>query len=173
MGSDFPGRGRSRSLFDIPIAKLHVDADNPRFLEENWGKPEEGTFELLYNSFDLDELAISLLHNGYFDEEPLVAVPKNLPTEFKDMNNLELKSNNKYEEFIKNEKTELIVVEGNRRLTAIKILLNPSLRQKLKVVDWGTPTEDIRKDLEILPVVVYSNKEDVLPYLGVRHITGI
>jgi hypothetical protein len=75
-------------------------------------------WQALYRDFNIDELADSMAQNGYFDEEPLVAIPKILP------GNLiyeELSSEN-FENYIKQETTEFVVVEGNRRLATIKIL---------------------------------------------------
>ncbi|HKZ39324.1 MAG TPA: hypothetical protein VJ044_00090, partial [Candidatus Hodarchaeales archaeon] len=66
--------------------------------EEVQGKKEPEVLEALYSSFDLDELAVSMAQNGYFDEEPHVVVGQS-----------------------KKEGTkEFTVVEGNRRVATIR-----------------------------------------------------
>jgi hypothetical protein len=42
----------------------------------------------------------------------------------------------------------------------------------LKVRNWPDPSADVLADLRELPVIVYPTRKEVLPYLGVRHITG-
>jgi len=111
--------------------------------------------------------------NGYFDEEPLVAVPKNPPFKFSKKTPQELIEDPDYIKFLENPKTELVVVEGSRRLAAIKILVDSQIRKKFKIHTWPEIKEVVRKDLEKPPVIVYSTREEVLPYLGVRHIVGI
>ncbi len=107
--------------------------------------------------------------NGYFDEEPLVVVPQKLPTRLLPSDGKESKE---YLRFIEQETTHFTVVEGNRRLATAMILLDAKLRQGLKVRSWLEISERVRADLEVLPAIVYPSRKEVLPYLGVRHITG-
>ncbi len=95
-----------------------------------------------------------MAENGYFDEEPIVVVPET-----------DSKGRQKDE--------SSIVVEGNRRVATIKILLNPEIRKKLGARSWPTLEKDIINDLSIIPAIEYSDRNSVLPYLGVRHIAGI
>lgn len=122
----------------------------------------------LYEHFDLDEIAAPMAQNGYFDEEPLVAVPNDLPKK------LEPKPGDspskEYLTFL--DDAEFTVVEGNRRLATARILREPSLRQKLRVRGWPDISAEVRADLDELPVIIYPTRKEVLPYLGVRHITG-
>jgi len=124
----------------------------------------------LLNHFDLEELSLSMGQNGYFDEEPLVAIPLNLPPAI--VPKAGESPSAEYIAFIKSDSTEFRVVEGNRRLATVRILLSVETRQALKVRNWPELTTEIRSDLEILPVIVYPTRKEVLPYLGVRHITG-
>ena len=64
------------------------------------------------------------------------------------------------------------MVEGNRRLATARILRESSLRTKLRVRGWPELSTEVRQDLDLLPVIVYPSRNEVLPYLGVRHITG-
>jgi hypothetical protein len=47
--------------------------------EEAQGKKEAELLSRLHKEFFLDELADPVAQNGSFDEEPLVAIPQNLP----------------------------------------------------------------------------------------------
>lgn len=167
------GTGRKRPLLNIPIERLHLDANNPRLPEEVQGKSEREVLGSLKEYFDLEPLAGSMSENGYFDEEPLVATPIGLPKQFKGKSYEVLNNDEKYLSFINNQKTEFIVVEGNRRLATVEFLLSSDLRSKFKIRAWPTISASIKKDLEILPVIIYPEREGILQYLGVRHIAGI
>jgi len=53
---------------------LFLDPQNPRLPIEVQGRNEEDIACALYRFFDIEELAYSMAENGYFDEEPLVAI---------------------------------------------------------------------------------------------------
>src|SRR5713226_9408049 len=73
------GLGRKRPLRNLAIARLHLDPANPRLPEEAQGGSEDELMQHLFEHFDLEEIAAPMAQNGYFDEEPLVAVPNGLP----------------------------------------------------------------------------------------------
>jgi hypothetical protein len=149
-----------------------LDSENPRLPEEWQGKNQIEILRLLYQQFNLDELAESMEKNGYFDEEPLIITPNNLPADVNPLTKPNVEE--QYKEFIEAENTEFTVVEGNRRLATVKLLLNEHLRKEIKVVrDFPRPSPEVIDDLSILPVIVYPNRDEVVPYLGVRHIIGI
>ena len=165
----FSGYGRKRPQVNKPVSLLHLDSQNPRLPEEAQGKSEEELLNVLYKEFFLDELADSMAENGYFDEEPLVAVPNKLPSDLGDGD----PNSKKFRDFIDRDSTELVVVEGNRRLATAKLLLDPELRGKLRIKHWPSLSEQVADDLAILPVIVYLRRSEIIPYLGVRHIVGI
>ncbi|WAA66736.1 ParB N-terminal domain-containing protein [Microbacterium oxydans] len=133
-----------RSLEYLPVAELLLDTRNPRLVTS--GTPtQEKLMRLLYETESLDELAASFADNGYFAEEPLVVVP---------------------------DESGWVVVEGNRRLTTLKILLSSKARASLGIKDWPELTPAQRSALELVPCVKYEKREDVFPFLGFRHITG-
>lgn len=158
---------------EVSFQRLHLDVNNPRLSEEFSGSSEHDLLQNLFLNFDLGELADSMSKNGYFDEEPLIVCPKDLPPKFSRLSSKGSDLWKEYEKFIEDEETNFIVVEGNRRLATIKILLNNQLREKLKVNGWPEIEKVVRKDLENLPVIIYPMRESIMPYLGVRHITGI
>ncbi len=130
------------------VSDLLLDPENPRLrLPQN---PSQKTILLqLYEEHRLEELMASFVTNGYFDEEPLVVVPS--PTK----------------------SGKFVVVEGNRRLAALKLLTDPVAAAEIRVRDLPPATEAQIERLRQVPVKEYARREDVLPYLGFRHITGI
>lgn len=153
----------------IPVEKFFLDPENPRLPEEVQGASESELMGVLIKCFNLEELADSIAENGYFDEEPLVAIPKKLPERFKDVD----PTNKKYLDFIEKDTTQFTVVEGNRRVATVKILLDAELRKKYGVRTWPELNDGVADNLSKLPVIIYSQRNEVIPYLGVRHIIGI
>ncbi len=94
------------------------------------------------------ELMASIGEKGYSYAEPLLVVKSK-------------KNNNKYE-----------VVEGNRRLTALKLLFNPELAS-IKRKSIQQVFDEAEEHPKEVPVIEYSKREDILDYLGFRHITGV
>lgn len=137
--------GKKMKLVDI--SKLHLDLANPR-LPQSVKKTPKGVLTWIAKSTAIEDLMNAIATNGFFPGEPVVAYPH--PT--KD--------------------DEFIVIEGNRRLTACKLIQDPyecekPSAQMLLISEQAkhTPTE--------IPVVVSQSRSEVLPYLGFRHITGI
>jgi len=162
------GLGRKRPLLNVSIDRLHLDPENPRLPEEIQGRPEPEILKYLFDHFDLEEISAPMGQNGYFDEEPLVAIPIGLPKKLIPKDGQ--KESAEYLKFIQTAK--LTVVEGNRRLATARILREEILRQEFHVRSWPEITQEVRHDLAELPVIIYPTRQEVLPYLGVRHITG-
>jgi len=160
---------RKHPQIDISIDRLNLDTDNPRLPADTQGKGETELLRTLHRGFNLGELINSMLQNGYFEEEPLVVIPKKLSKKLSSNKT----SKKEFEEFIKNEKTTFTVVEGNRRLAAAKIITSPEIRNSLKIKNWTEPSTAILDDINVLPAIVYCTRDEVVPYLGVRHIVGI
>ncbi len=162
------GLGRKRVLLNLGIDRLHLDPANPRLPEEAQGRSEDEVLQHLFEHFDLEEIATPMGQNGYFDEEPLVAVPIDLPEKLTPKPGE--KESADYLKFLQT--AEFTVVEGNRRLATARILRDEPLRQRLRVRSWPEISAAVRNDLDELPVIIYPTRQEVLPYLGVRHITG-
>lgn len=132
----------------IKIDNLKFDKDNPRLPQKLIGNEREAdVIDYMLRNGNILELMKSIAEMGYSDAEPLLVVQD--------------EANGKY-----------IVVEGNRRLTAIKLLNNPELAKVRK--------ESVREILseakvipEDVPVIIYDKRQDILDYLGYRHITGV
>lgn len=176
MVEEIAGKGKRRPQIDIPLNILELDNNNPRLAEEYQGSGQLKVLEVLYADYDLESISYSMAENGYFDEEPIVVIPENLPKTFdwdRDVEELE----KELEEFVeKNPKLKFIVVEGNRRIAAAKLLTYAELRIKLKVNNEIFPkpkNKAVEEDLKLIPAIVYKDREGISPYLGIRHISGI
>lgn len=134
-----------RTLDYLRVDDLLLDPENPRLVTS--GVPsQDQLLKMLYELESLDELASSFADNGYFAEEPLVVVP--------------------------GDDGKWIVVEGNRRLATLKLLLDPSARATLHVSGWPNLDEASVEALSVVPCVKYRTRSEVFPFLGFRHITG-
>lgn len=127
------------------VRDLHFDRANPRLAE--YGVSENATDEeilaILWDAMDVRELVQSIAASGFFPHEALV---------------------------VAKEGGKNIVIEGNRRLAAVKVLLNELVAKKN---GWDIPviSDEMRGQLESLPVIV-SNREDSWRYLGFKHVNG-
>ena len=115
--------------------------------------------------------------NGYFDEEPIIVVPRNLPKDYSidDQKHPDLVQN-ELKELILNQQIDFVVVEGNRRMATAKILTSQDYRTKLNITHptFAAPKNPkIVEDLRTIPAIVYTDRAKVSPYLGVRHISGL
>ena len=136
----------------VELPNLYLDAQNPRRSSSENDVTQRTLMEELYQRYDISDLLVSLCSNGYFSEEPLIVVPRN-------------GGNPKTKEYT--------VVEGNRRLAALKILIVDEYRDVANPRLIPELPADIRPRLNPVPVKVYQTRAEVMPYLGVRHIAGI
>jgi hypothetical protein len=124
--------------------ELFLDPENPRLAEIAHTGTQAAIQKAMEKEFDLQPLVDSLYRNGFFWEEPLVAVREPLT---------ELRG-----------REVLVVVEGNRRLAALKYIhAQPS----------NFPNAEARKRLDKVPVIVRDTRDETLSFVGFRHITGI
>lgn len=137
----------------IDVDKLLLDMENPRLASGHGGDTQEDILRVLWTEMSVDEVALSISANGFFPEENLFVIPEN-PKE-------------------KDEKQKkYIVVEGNRRLAAVRLLRDEQLRKRLKATDLPRITPKARTALDKLPVSIYENREQLWEYFGFRHING-
>jgi hypothetical protein len=100
----------------------------------------------------VDEVAISIAVNGCFAEEQLFVIPRGKP----DASGVQ-----KY-----------TVVEGNRRLAAVRLLRDANLRAKVKATDLPAIKPEKAATLDKLPVSIHRSRRDLWEYFGFRHING-
>lgn len=130
----------------LALDKLLLDSDNPRLPKSLHGKNETEILEYMLLDASLIELMLAIGKNNFFPGEQLLVVKLD---------------NNTYK-----------VVEGNRRLSALKLLNNPQLVSVQKSKIQQVLEETTYRPTDI-PVLVFEKEDDIHNYLGYRHITGI
>ena len=139
---------KEQKITYIDIDNLRFDSLNPRLPKSVAEGDYQEILKWMLNDAAVTDLMLSIGLNGFFDEEPLIVVER------------------------KNERGIYEVVEGNRRLAAVMLLRDPSLAPAKKNAVKAISEEAEYKPPE-LPAFIYGNREEVLNYLGYRHITGI
>jgi len=130
----------------LPVDDLYLDWRNPRLAELGLssGEDQEEILRILWRDMAVDELAYSIATNGYFRHEIL---------------------------FGTREDGKLYVIEGNRRLAAVKLLLSAKLRRKVGATDLPTVSATVRDQISELPVVE-CDRADIWHYVGFKHVNG-
>ena len=135
-----------KSVQMISVDKLLFDRKNPRLAEHDIksGTEKDEIVSILWNEMDVMELTKSISASGFFPHEQLIVIPS---------------KNGKY-----------TVIEGNRRLAAITVLLE---RRYADENGWDVPviTEELKQNLLKLPVFVES-REKSWRFLGFKHVNG-
>ena len=134
-----------RQTGKVPTDQLDFDPNNPRLVEDGIKNPTDSQIIVaLAEMADLSEVVESIAANGYIDIEPIIAQ----------------KIGDRWR-----------VLEGNRRLAAIRILQNPAFGK-----GTGISVPDISpENLETLKkVTVYAveGPEQAREYIGFKHING-
>jgi hypothetical protein len=133
---------------------LNLDAKNPRLGRHNVEKGLSQDEVLgLMKDWALEELAVSFLESGFWPQEALITVREKL-----------------------GKSTELVVVEGNRRLAALKMIARTraGFETSNKWKDLISPYEPIAFErLNDIPYIPMPDRNAITSYLGYRHVTGI
>ena len=127
-----------------PVSSLAFDPSNPRLAEFDKDFDSEAqVIKVLWDTMDVRELVLSIDASGYFPHEPVIVSEEN------DRN---------------------VVIEGNRRLAAVKLLLNPNIGKDLNA-KVPIISNERRESLREIPVLL-SNRENAWRYLGFKHVNG-
>lgn len=140
-------------VIPMEVDRLILDADNPRLASADAGSDKKELLKFMWEEMAVDEVALSIAANGFFQEEPLLVIPAEKPKK-------------------EGEQQQYIVVEGNRRLCAVRLLRDAKLREFVKATDLPILNEKQLEDLKKLPVSIYENRKDLWEYFGFRHING-
>ena len=134
---------------DLLVTQLDFDPRNPRFMDTfgNTAQPDTHAIERMLDEENIHELVGSIGQRGYFPGEPLLVTPN--PS-----------SSGRY-----------IVVEGNRRLAALRLLNGLIEKDNL-----SASLIRVIQQAEIHPSYVsclsFPKRNAILRYLGFRHISG-
>lgn len=128
----------------LSVTTLHLDEKNPRLGQETKGRSPREIIQYLFDHDKALEVADSIVTRGYFANEPLLAIPDG---------------------------RNYVVVEGNRRLAALKALKEPGLLsgsngRAIERLASQADTEAISK----VPVVIAPNRRATDRLLAGRHI---
>ena len=126
------------------MSDLDLDARNPRLVGLDAGASQETLVRTLWRERAVDEIAASIAASGYWSHEELFAVE---------------------------EGGRLVVIEGNRRLAALKLLLDPELQRAIGASGVPEITDERRAGIERVPVVV-TTREAQWQYVGFKHVNG-
>ncbi len=136
------------------LDELFLDAQNPRLGRRNVeaGLSQDEVLDLM-KDWALEELAVSFLESGYWPQEALIAVREPIK-----------------------KKSSLVIVEGNRRLAALKMIQRThdgiETSSKWKELIKKYPTANFNR-LKTIPYILKPDRKSVASYLGFRHVTGI
>lgn len=133
------------SVTTIAVSKLDFDLKNPRLPEFHLtsSATEGDVIKVLWEAMDVRELVLSIAASGFFSHEPLI---------------------------VSRENQKNVVIEGNRRLAAVRILLEPDgFDLSAKEIPVISSAEKAR--LRDIPVV-YGTRRDSWRHLGFKHVNG-
>ncbi|MCP4763179.1 MAG: ParB N-terminal domain-containing protein [archaeon] len=136
-----------KSIEYIKIKNLLLDDKNPRLPSYLQEASEAKVIEYMLLEAATIELMQAIGENGFYPGEMLLVVGV---------------SGGKYK-----------VIEGNRRLTAVKLLNNPTLAKVQKNKVQKVVSEAKGLPINKIPCLVFDTDEKILKYLGYRHITGV
>ena len=136
----------------VPVDRLRLDRLNPRLIGQAKNASDEAIIARLYRGAEIDELLQSMSANGYLDIEPLIVM--------QDPNS-----------------ACLIVLEGNRRLVALRLLreadpinrtwASKEIRIRVPPVDGS-----LRSTFHQVSVYAVDSRERARSFIGFKHING-
>ena len=138
------------SVTTVSVERLVLDHRNPRLVSVDGDTTDVEIIAQLYRAEDLGELLQSIAANGYMDIEPLIVLE---------------------------EDGHLIVLEGNRRLAAIRLFREPGLadriseRARLRITLPDVP-DPYRDTLDQVSIYRVASREDARSFIGFKHING-
>lgn len=134
----------------VAISDLRLDPYNPRIPEAHRGGSQEDIAVMLEMGFDAFSIAQSIVDNGFFLGEPLLGVASD------------------------DESGVFVIVEGNRRLTALVGLAYPEIRAQFAEPDrWEALAARTRMDQAAqVPVIVHNSRAATHTQVAKAHVVG-
>jgi hypothetical protein len=140
---------KSYEVQHISPKDLFFDPRNPRIAEFKLGEKasDKEIVKILWEAMGIEELVLSIKSSGFFQHEPLIAISEN---------------------------GKNIVLEGNRRLSAVKAILNPKLLDGVSNFNPSilSVNAEVAASLEQLPVIFVEDRKEAWKYIGFKHING-
>lgn len=134
----------------VRIDTLCLDPENPRLPESLRGGRQEDLAVVLEMGFDAFAVAQSIVDNGYFLGEPMLAVPSG------------------------EEPETHIVVEGNRRLTALLGLTDKGVRAQFAQPDrWeALAHRSVLNGADLVPIIEHASRTATHAEVARAHVVG-
>lgn len=131
---------------DIDVDTLVLDAKNPRLVGADLTETasQDDVLLCLWREMAVEEIALSIAANGFFRHEPI---------------------------YVAEESGKLVVIEGNRRLAAVQLLRDSSLRRKVGATDLPEISRADRDKLAKLPCIKCT-REQIWQFIGFKHVNG-
>lgn len=139
-----------RTVSKLSPDELKLDPRNPRLYNGRsfvGNVSEQDLVKALADHADLDELLKSISENGYMPIEPLIIIK--YPGD-----------------------REYTVLEGNRRLAALKLLKDPELAKKCRIVIPKDIPDKIIQSLNEVAVYLVSEESEARSFIGFKHVNG-
>lgn len=133
---------------NIPIRHLHFDSENPRLPSDMDRSDEEAVLHWMIRKGDIIDLMAAIGATDFSSAEAVLVIEKEgCPGEYE-------------------------VVEGNRRLAAVKLLSDPG-RAQIRKKGVQEVVDNAKYSPPEIPVLIYPDRTEIITYLGYRHITGV
>lgn len=130
----------------LDFDQIFLDYNNPRISEFGVSKKtsEDKILSILWKEMAVNEIMQSIISNGFWQYEPLIIMPEN---------------------------DHYVVIEGNRRLAAVK-LLHGAKGVDIPVSFLAKVTEKVLESTRHLPVIKVNNRSEAWKFVGFKHVNG-
>jgi hypothetical protein len=130
----------------VPTGDLLLDHKNPRLTGSDFSMTDQDPIlARLWSEFNVEEIVDSIVaNNEFWQHEPLIAAKEN---------------------------GKLIVVEGNRRLAAVQLLVSRDRQRKIGAKGIPEISHELKEHLSLLPVI-QSTRSNVWEFIGFKHVKG-
>lgn len=130
----------------VETALLDFDFENPRLVEDtDYRHDDEEIIRFLSSQYDLQELVDSIISNNYLSFEPII---------------------------IQSKSGRYTVLEGNRRLAAIRVIQDRNLARSFKISMPETIPSEVFDSFIKIAAIEVSGREEARSYIGFKHING-
>jgi len=143
---------KSAALRSLNPVDLRLDPYNPRLSAEEEGSSQEILRQIIIEKFKIEELAESIVSAGYLSFDPIIGAT---------------------------EGNTIIILEGNRRVATLQLLIDPSLapakyRERWQALSKQLPSQT-QESIKAIAVQVYPDGKspEIESYIGFRHVTGV
>ncbi len=125
------------------VSSLLLDPENPRIPPTDEDLSQDELLAELIAHDRVYELAKNIATNGYYTDELLITAPRD---------------------------GKLVVVEGNRRLAALKVLLSPDAApERAQRKFWALSAKVPKSMIKTIPVTVAPSRDAALPRIAAKH----